>query len=128
MVKESLNPSPKSADVQEDDTRNACSVKVEEEQLASVPTDGLDRNKVENSLMEVNPKGTSLPGLFRYVGVETLLHFLCECEALARMRVCSSGKGFPTQLGVEVDLRKNPSRSTRSSSAANADKENCPSR
>ena len=56
MVKESLYPAPKSADVQEDDTRNVASVKVVEEQLASLPAEGRDRNEVENSLMEVNPE------------------------------------------------------------------------
>ena len=37
---------------------------------------------------------------FCQVGEEPPLHFLCECEALARKRNSSPGKGFPTRLDV----------------------------
>ena len=38
---------------------------------------------------------------FCLVGQETPLHFLCECEALARKRNISLGKGFPTMLDIK---------------------------
>ena len=63
MVEKSLNAAPETTDVQEDDTRNVASVKVVEEQLASLPAEGRDRNEVENSLMDVDPKDASTPRL-----------------------------------------------------------------
>ena len=66
MVEKSLNPAPKSADVQGDNTQNTPSVKDVEKQLAPTSIDGQDQNEVGNSSMEIDLKDASTPKLFRY--------------------------------------------------------------